>query len=335
MKKPVEVVRAVASSPSFDAVVRTLERVHPGNRSTLAVLAYHRVDYPDRTDLCPSLLSADPITFDEQIGQLAERWNLISLDDVVRAREGTPLPRRAVLLTFDDAYRDFADHAWPVLVRHGAPATLFVPTGYPDGSGTFWWDDLHRALGSAPGGVVESPVGPLVLTDDASRAAASRAVRTWFKGTSHDEAMAQMSRFLDQFGVDRSPPPVLNWDELRALHQEGVTLAPHSITHAMLDRLPHDRLTEEIAGSRRRLRDETGADVPGFAYPSGQHNDAVVAAVAEAGIKVSFGTQRGLNHLGKSDWLRLARINVGYRTPSSLVRAQLLPPVSRLASRRR
>ena len=35
-----------------------------------------------------------------------------------------------MLLTFDDAYRDFATNAWPTLKRYGLPATLFVPTAY-------------------------------------------------------------------------------------------------------------------------------------------------------------------------------------------------------------
>ena len=59
-----------------------------------------------------------------------------------RARGGAPLPRGAVLVTFDDAYEDFGDEAWPVLRRHGVPVTLFVPTAFPDSGRRFWWDRL-------------------------------------------------------------------------------------------------------------------------------------------------------------------------------------------------
>ena len=41
---------------------------------------------------------------------------------------GEPLPERAVLLTFDDAYANLADHALPELVRHGFSAGVYVCT---------------------------------------------------------------------------------------------------------------------------------------------------------------------------------------------------------------
>lgn len=46
---------------------------------------------------------------------------------------GTPgrrLPPRPVLVTFDDGFADFADCAYPAMVRRGIAATLYVTTGY-------------------------------------------------------------------------------------------------------------------------------------------------------------------------------------------------------------
>ncbi len=39
---------------------------------------------------------------------------------------GQALPGRSVVLTFDDGYRNFYEHALPVLREHGFPATVFV-----------------------------------------------------------------------------------------------------------------------------------------------------------------------------------------------------------------
>lgn len=43
---------------------------------------------------------------------------------------GLSPPRRAYLLTFDDAFESFAMHAWPELRRRGLPVLLFVPTAW-------------------------------------------------------------------------------------------------------------------------------------------------------------------------------------------------------------
>jgi peptidoglycan/xylan/chitin deacetylase (PgdA/CDA1 family) len=41
-------------------------------------------------------------------------------------RLDAPLPERPVMLTFDDGYVDFAEHAWPLLKRYGFEASVFI-----------------------------------------------------------------------------------------------------------------------------------------------------------------------------------------------------------------
>lgn len=45
-------------------------------------------------------------------------------------KEGSPLPRRPVILTFDDADQSFYDRALPLLRDYGLNATVFVPLAY-------------------------------------------------------------------------------------------------------------------------------------------------------------------------------------------------------------
>jgi peptidoglycan/xylan/chitin deacetylase (PgdA/CDA1 family) len=40
-----------------------------------------------------------------------------------------PLSGRAVILTFDDGYRDFLTEAWPLLAKYGFSATVFLVAG--------------------------------------------------------------------------------------------------------------------------------------------------------------------------------------------------------------
>ncbi len=43
---------------------------------------------------------------------------------------GKPLPKRSLILTFDDAYRSFMEYALPLLKTYGYKATVFIPIGY-------------------------------------------------------------------------------------------------------------------------------------------------------------------------------------------------------------
>jgi len=77
-------------------------------------------------------------------------WVTIGPEDVIAARRGRkPLPRRAVWITFDDAYADFEREALPLLRHNGQTATLYVPTGHVGGTAA-WLSALGLGDADAP-----------------------------------------------------------------------------------------------------------------------------------------------------------------------------------------
>lgn len=112
-----------------------------GSTALLPILMYHRV--ADRGPRSLRRYRLSPAAFDEQLAALRE-WGYRGVlpDEWRRACEARrPLPGKAVMLTFDDGYRDFAEDAWPLLERHGFPVTVFVVT---DAAGaTSRWDARH------------------------------------------------------------------------------------------------------------------------------------------------------------------------------------------------
>ena len=236
---------------------------------SFTVLTYHRVG--DAGSGPPGIVSCTPEQFERHMAWLGRSGRAVPLEALLLARtEGRPLPRGSVLVTFDDAYEDFRDEAWPVLRRHGVPVTLFVPTAFPDSDRRFWWDRLFAALRAAPARMLDTPVGPLSLTSPDEQVAAYRRLRERVKSLPHDEAMALVDRLVAELGPEPAGVPgVLGWEALRELAAEGVALAAHSRTHPLLNRLPAERLDEEIAGSMADLRERTGAGTPAFVYPGG------------------------------------------------------------------
>jgi len=102
-------------------------RLAPNGTRSLRVLMYHKVnDIPDNPTTVPVA------HFDEQLSQLRELgYQVVDLDAVLdHYTLGRPMPEHAVLITFDDGYRDTLENALPVLQKHGYKAVIFVPVAY-------------------------------------------------------------------------------------------------------------------------------------------------------------------------------------------------------------
>lgn len=295
----------------------------------LRVLTYHRVGDPGRADLLnPRLISATPKAFERQMRHLASRYRVVSVEEILQAVEtGKLLPRRAVLLTFDDAYQDFGELAWPILRRYRLPATLFVPTAYPgQPAKSFWWDRLYRAVTNTRKASLEVPPhGRFSLVHREDRQSAVRGLQNLLKTLPHSEAMAWVDRVCEQLGEETpGTPSVLSWHQLRELSKEGVALGAHSRTHPLLIQIPLDEARDEIFGSREDLKREVGTGLPVFAYPGGAHNDQLVEILRDAGFKLAFTTSDGQNDLPSANPFRLRRTNITPRTSLNIFRFRLM-----------
>lgn len=111
--------------------------------------------------------------------------------------------------------------------------------------------------------------------------------------------------------------PLLDWDALNRLADEGVELGSHTRTHPRLDGLSRSRLLDEIEGSADRLEARTGVRPKTFAYPYGVFGDPACDLVAES---YELGLTTELRTLTSSESRdRLPRLDMYYfRQPGQL-----------------
>lgn len=84
----------------------------------------------------------------------------------------------------------------------------------------------------------------------------------------------------------------MSWRELRECSARGVHVGCHAATHVPLDEVPAERMRAEITSATRRFEEE-GLNPTTFAYPFGRYDDAVKAAVRDAGYSAAFTVMRG------------------------------------------
>lgn len=294
----------------------------------LRVVTYHRIDDPHRTPLLdPKLISATPEVFEQHIRFLAKNYDVVAMADVLAAVEhGHALPKRALLITFDDAYCDFKEFAWPCLKHHTLPATVFVPTAYPDDEQRmFWWDRLYSVVKSTSVAQLNlAPVGTIALTTNEAKERAIRQLQHHVKLLPHTAAMKFVDDVCAALGNGVHPgKTVLGWDELRALVREGVTLGPHTQTHPLMTRLTREQLQREILGAHQDMARELGEVLPIFCYPNGSHNDDVVDMLRQEGFTLAFTVVDGHNDLRSDDLLRLHRTNITRKSSLPVLRIRL------------
>lgn len=102
---------------------------------------------------------------------------------------------------------------------------------------------------------------------------------------------------------------LLNSAELRQMHQAGMEIGSHTVSHARMPELDDTSLDRELTESKAALEYTIGAPVSSFAYPYGAWDGRCAAAVRRAGYATACTTRTGWA-LRDGDPYQLRRLTV-------------------------
>jgi GT2 family glycosyltransferase/peptidoglycan/xylan/chitin deacetylase (PgdA/CDA1 family) len=88
---------------------------------------------------------------------------------------------------------------------------------------------------------------------------------------------------------------LLTLAQIREMQKYGVEFGSHTLTHPWLPSASDAQLRREVHDSKHRLEDMLGVEIASFAYPFGGVDRRVRSAVANAGYKLAFTAEPGLN----------------------------------------
>lgn len=81
--------------------------------------------------------------------------------------------------------------------------------------------------------------------------------------------------------MEMSGRQMLNWEQIRELHQMGYEIGAHTLTHPDLRGLSDDQRVKEIVEPKQIIEDKLGERVTTFAYPFGYYDKQSADLVAE------------------------------------------------------
>jgi peptidoglycan/xylan/chitin deacetylase (PgdA/CDA1 family) len=205
------------------------------------------------------------------------------------------LPKRAVLITFDDAYKSIAANAAAICAEFKVPAVFFVNAGFIDGKQWALDNLLCYAMNTAPIDVALAALGisaqPAVDAKWAL-AVAKRRVSTLSLGDR--AALREKLTALTSthgLGVTAAADLYISTTELRALASVDFEIGNHTFSHVHCRTLVGSELNEEVSGNQSRLERITGRPVRAFSVPYGSMGDLtpqLVALLKASGHRVAF-----------------------------------------------
>lgn len=307
--------------------------------SEVLLLGYHRVlDIPDeeRFPFDPELVSASVAQFRWQMQMLSDRYSPITCETLIQYLDGKgSLPKRPVIVTFDDGFADNYEHAFPVLKEIGIPATIFISTDYIGTDKVFWFDRVVQVLlQSKQVKLVFESLGGMYLQlgqTVSSRRSASERLLVILKSIP-DAKRLQAIEELEQHAErdmpasDRELSRILSWRQVVEMSQSGIEFGSHSRSHPVLARLDEAGLVNELRGSREVLEERIGKPVRVLSYPVGGFNDiseTVTREVQAAGYRLGVSYVSGTNYLPSFDRFRMRRQHIERYLSQSYVKSML------------
>ncbi len=299
------------------------------NADSLTVVMFHRTLRRDD----PRWASCDPdYTLGEDlfVASLAffrRHYRVVSLQDVLRARrDGTGLPPRALLITFDDGWLDNVDYALPALRSAGLPAVMFVAADAVGARQPFYQEQIVAAW--RLGTLSEEALAASVVEHSDEAHGDKRSGRTGIAGLRRLIAQLEIMPSASRRAVLEHHADVLNdgvqhmidIDDLARLRAGGIELGLHGKSHVAMTRA--EDLANELGGARETMATMLSPLSPNeglasdacatMSFPHGAFDDGIAVQAREAGYELLFTSVPVLNPVGdQPSWL-LGR--TGYET---------------------
>jgi peptidoglycan/xylan/chitin deacetylase (PgdA/CDA1 family) len=218
------------------------------------------------------------------------------------------IPDNAVVVTFDDGYKDNYRNAYPILTRYSIPATVFLATGAVDEGKPLWHDLVFSAFSETTVSCLDGfghIGGRTSWSSPEEKWNAMETVLSYLKEQGNEQREAWIGMLRDKLGIagpSGADDLMMSWAEIVEMHRGGISFGAHTVNHPVLTRVPIEQAISEIVTSKKVIEERIGASVTSFAYPNGKegdYNESIKTILKDAGFTCAVTTISGANQKGQ------------------------------------
>ena len=313
-------------------------------KSEVTVVMYHYVRDLNNSRY-PNIKGLDIEKFKKQIKFFKENYNFIKIEDIItyyKNPKEKKLPERAILLTFDDGYKDHYTYVLPILLENNIQGSFYIPTKCFKDKKVLDVNKIHfileRCIGEE-GKILKEIEEYLEINKD---------IRGSLSYNEYFQKYAIASRFdkKEVIFIKRMLQVVLPedyreklvdklfkkyvcsigdkiiserafWEELyltpeqiRIMEKLGMHIGFHSHNHVWLDSLSKEEQEFQIKSSINYFKEigiKTGKMT--LSYPYGGYNEESVELIKKYEVPLAFTTKVAIADLNKDEYYALPRLD--------------------------
>jgi peptidoglycan/xylan/chitin deacetylase (PgdA/CDA1 family) len=306
----------------YSYLVKLYQRIRLYRKNV--ILMYHNLinDISDSIDYSPDGMFVSTSQFEMHIKYLLNNYRIVDLDQCLSSIPKNESVNQCTI-TFDDGWKSVYEIAYPIIMKHKIPITVFLTTNYMDSDHWDWTEQSKYLLAKLY----------LIVKDKTSIPCQWNFIKKYnltklqhlksyelgqylinkcreLEPLNENEKIAfleKLKHYIKSEGLSKNP--FLSWDNINEMAKNLISFGAHTMSHPNLTECENDKAEQEIKGSKYRIESVIGKPVDKFAYPYGKFNDKVKEIVKESGFKTACTTIGGFVSTN-SDQYELNRINI-------------------------
>lgn len=263
-----------------------------------------------------------PELFEKCIQYISRKFEVHLFEELVQSDIFKNPTKKIATIMFDDGYKDNIEFALPILKKYNVKASFYVVTECIDKNIPTWTHILEHLFQFTSIQNIDLQfdflpadlqVNQLVSYTDRLHYVSK--LKPFLKTIPHEKRQLVLDRVMETYTDAKLPELMMNWDDVRTLHNEGHYIGSHTVTHAMLGTMTNeDEIRAELENSAKRIESELGYFPLTISYPVGSYNAQTKELAKEIGYKIGLAVKQNVHESQKEDIFEVSRIEL-YNEP--------------------